>query len=696
MPRIPVESLVSPRQDEVQLQPGVFQQTAQATANLLSAVDGAGQMVKAQFDRAQDVKNTSDIMEKKRVIRTSQAEFQMEMMKDPTTGMPVPPSEWGQRWQARLEETRTKVGLKGNDLPPVVQRAVDEEFSNFSASSFIQISGAALKENRREVIQNLRRDTEYYVSNNQYDFARESLESAKGEMSEEQYNDYMRSIDTQEKKDTRNQMLNADPEGYKKWVNETDDLSKSQKTIENDRADSELQRLETSEIDLVERELKLGPDGSIQSEEDLKIVLEDKSKYISDKTKKLIMQNYKASQPMSDEEQWELSKAMDDLRRFGEVESGNDKYRKAYNKVQKTINSFGNRPNSGQFRADIMNLRPSVMRSRSQKERAAYRKDVSNIVIDLARSVATGDTAVKAVSDDVRVMSLAEFNQPKNREKRGKFSIKEYDDYARFNKMQNAESAAERMSRKVVIESALHKAGQKFVESLPEGEPNIRNKTREYLESRKDKIITDALSNNGVSFDFGRGTTATSNKEDLLNAVKRSHKIPGQRGITGQLGAKGNTNAYKTRSDIPYAGVAANIRYNNPAAAYPRKADEKYGLIGYGVLNGGKQGQHKIGRFPTPTHGAAANLDLFASDYTGMTVYDAVRKWRGNSGRGEKTVVPRGYEPNMKITKTFLNNKKKAVDFFKKMALHESPDFKEMSDSDWEQAWQMWKNGGSN
>lgn len=144
------------------------------------------------------------------------------------------------------------------------------------------------------------------------------------------------------------------------------------------------------------------------------------------------------------------------------------------------------------------------------------------------------------------------------------------------------------------------------------------------------------------------------------------------------------------RADIPYNGVPANVRYNNPAAAYPRKKDEKYGLLGYGVLNGGKQGTHKIGRFPTPVHGAAANFDLFADKYVGMTAYQAVRKWRGNGGRGEKTVVPKGYDPSMKIDADFMADPVRAIDFFKKMALHESPRFRGMTDDDWSAAYDMW------
>jgi hypothetical protein len=145
-------------------------------------------------------------------------------------------------------------------------------------------------------------------------------------------------------------------------------------------------------------------------------------------------------------------------------------------------------------------------------------------------------------------------------------------------------------------------------------------------------------------------------------------------------------NAHKREATIPYVkgGPAANVRYNNPGAAWPRPEDVKYGLIGYGKLNDGEG--NKIGRFPTPVHGAAANFDLFASKYSGMTMSAAMTKWRGRP-----SPTPKGYDPNARIDQNFLNDPKRAIDFFKKMALNESPTFNSMSDDDWMKAWQMWR-----
>lgn len=191
--------------------------------------------------------------------------------------------------------------------------------------------------------------------------------------------------------------------------------------------------------------------------------------------------------------------------------------------------------------------------------------------------------------------------------------------------------------------------------------------------------------------------TGYSGVKKLFDSIQTNPSKSQKRFNAGSIGdtidiIKGS---HTRRSDIPYNGVKASVRYNNPAAAYPRKSDEKYGLQGYGVLKSG-QGTHKIGRFPSAVHGAAANFDLFAEKYEGMTFKAAVAKWRGNTERGEKVVVPSGYNPNEKISKQFLDDPAKAMDFFRKMASHESAGEGGLSKDEWMEAWKMWKAGGAN
>lgn len=148
-----------------------------------------------------------------------------------------------------------------------------------------------------------------------------------------------------------------------------------------------------------------------------------------------------------------------------------------------------------------------------------------------------------------------------------------------------------------------------------------------------------------------------------------------------------NEGAHRMKLDVPFDGRPANVRYNNPGAAYPRPRDNAFGLEGYGIIGGG----HQIGKYPTPVHGAASNMDLFSKGYNGMTVQAAVNKWRGGNG---SLNVPEGYDPGQVIDNDFVNDKGRMVDFFEKMANHESSKFS-MPRDQWEQAFDMYASGGA-
>lgn len=144
--------------------------------------------------------------------------------------------------------------------------------------------------------------------------------------------------------------------------------------------------------------------------------------------------------------------------------------------------------------------------------------------------------------------------------------------------------------------------------------------------------------------------------------------------------------AHRIRVDVPFDGTPANIRYNNPGASYPRPRDNAFGLEGYGVIGGG----HLIGKYPTPVHGAASNMDLFSKSYTGMTIQGAVNKWRGGNG---SLNVPDGYSPSQVIDEKFVTDRDTMTDFFQKMSAHESSRFSMPSDQ-WGQAFDLYAAGG--
>lgn len=231
----------------------------------------------------------------------------------------------------------------------------------------------------------------------------------------------------------------------------------------------------------------------------------------------------------------------------------------------------------------------------------------------------------------------------------------------------------------------------KYIPDPSEGQAmrKIEKKFSDWLMSSDENVSLDDV-NKKIDELVGAENARHVHKLDANKQVMRNGKViklkNNHRG-TGRVSGATNTNGgtWKTVSTVPFVagGPPANVRYNNPAAAFPRKQDEKYGVLGYGVLNDGEG--NKIAHFPTPVHGAAANFDLFAKDYTNMSFKRAMTKWRGRESK-----VPQGYDPEGMITKDFLNNKERAIDFFKKMAVHESPDFS-MTDDEWTQAYNMWK-----
>lgn len=140
--------------------------------------------------------------------------------------------------------------------------------------------------------------------------------------------------------------------------------------------------------------------------------------------------------------------------------------------------------------------------------------------------------------------------------------------------------------------------------------------------------------------------------------------------------------SHNKESSIPYNGTDATIRYNNPLGAWPSSADNQFGILGYGNLKDGEG--NKIGRFPSPVHGAAANLNLLRRKYKGLTMREVVDKWRGRP----KTPVPLGFYEHEVLDDSILNNQAKTINLLQEMAKHESPNFN-MADSQWEAAVEM-------
>jgi hypothetical protein len=148
-------------------------------------------------------------------------------------------------------------------------------------------------------------------------------------------------------------------------------------------------------------------------------------------------------------------------------------------------------------------------------------------------------------------------------------------------------------------------------------------------------------------------------------------------------------NAHKKRVNVDPSLGPASVRYNNPGASYPSPKDNKYGLEGYGIIGGG----HKIGKYPSVVHGAASNFDLWSRVYVGKTLQAAVNLWRGNNG---SLNVPEGFDPKMILTPELARDKDFMLSFFKGMAKHEAGRKLEITEDEWNEAFDMFSAGGIN
>jgi len=103
--------------------------------------------------------------------------------------------------------------------------------------------------------------------------------------------------------------------------------------------------------------------------------------------------------------------------------------------------------------------------------------------------------------------------------------------------------------------------------------------------------------------------------------------------------------------NIPYNGVPAPNRYNNPGGAYPSEKFLKYGLAGKGVIGDG----HPVGYYPNIESGIAANMAHFKQmKPVGKTVGEMRHYWTKGKWGG-RTVQP-GMDTDEVITQEKLND----------------------------------------
>ena len=195
------------------------------------------------------------------------------------------------------------------------------------------------------------------------------------------------------------------------------------------------------------------------------------------------------------------------------------------------------------------------------------------------------------------------------------------------------------------------------------------------------------------SYSPGRGSYFPGTQGSGVQ-TRSEQGIPFQGG-TVSPGNQSPSGTWNTRSDIPYNGIPASIRYNNPGASYNRPKDELYGIQGYGIIGGG----HRIGRYSTPVHGLASNMDLFSTskNYLGQSLGKATSTWRGgNTGPIPSFTMSDGtkIDANTIITPELVKNKEFMTKVFRQYEGVESGKKQTLTDDQINQAFLMKEAGG--
>ena len=460
---IPLHSLVAARQSGVAVQPGAFQQTANASASLLSSVNGASQAIKKHFDQAEDYKNRSEISEGKRQIREAQGAFQNRLAQDN-----VPPHLWGKGWQEELIRIQSGLGLNSSETSPVVKRALGEAFNQFSGTSFIQISGAALKENKKRARQNFDRDYQFNAQNGNHAGNDALVEENRDLLGDDFANDTLRTNKLMQRKDDIEFSRNADPFSHVARVKENEwGLSKVQQQRELEVTDREIQRAEAESLKGF-RELEEA--GLIDGEEDLKSQLES-DPAISKTSAKAYLRNYKSNQPLPESDQFSLQDKVDDLQQYrGDPE----KYESEWMKVQTEVNSYGNRKGVGRFNADLHNVRPGLFtQERADRAQADQRADdlkpIQSVANALVKERASGLASIGFLQQKIA--------SPENA-----------DDL-----VGNANLKKDLEEHEILLRSALQSEANQFIHSFPADQKPTAEDVKNFIDKNGDKINLGVL-----------------------------------------------------------------------------------------------------------------------------------------------------------------------------------------------------------
>ena len=156
-----------------------------------------------------------------------------------------------------------------------------------------------------------------------------------------------------------------------------------------------------------------------------------------------------------------------------------------------------------------------------------------------------------------------------------------------------------------------------------------------------------------------------------------------------------NPNVMAAGFNFPSGKAPASIRHNNAGAMWYRANSwqSKFGATFGQKLNDGLGQGNQIASFPTPVHGAAALLyQLNRPSYVSKTVREAISKWSGGNSVSSYLSVLRGagFSADQRVS-DIMADPQSAVAFAKAMARHEAGTEYPMSDDQWQQAYNMFR-----
>ena len=351
-------------------------------------------MVKAQFDKAQDIQNHTDISTKHREIRDAKGKFMNEMAgvnEDGTMGQAVPPAEWGPKWSQRLRTLEGELGL--DKTPPVVRRAVEDKFKDFTSSSYIEIAGAAIKANRREAAQNLDRDIADAKQRGDYGAVDQLLAEAGDILPADQISDARRSNRTAQSTAARADEMNNDPAAFIARMEGKGGNGLHSGVVRREiRAAKGIMARDLEEdMDMVSESVEAG---EIADPADIEARLNKIDNIKPHQVKKLLA-SYKEATPLSKVERSEYRSRFRKLKADFLETRDFDAYEDGWMDLNIELTAEGKRVGAGDLRGSLYQATPDNFTKKgkiSTADKAAQKEqfaDIDDLASDIARSFGT-------------------------------------------------------------------------------------------------------------------------------------------------------------------------------------------------------------------------------------------------------------------------------------------------------------------